>query len=157
MKSRVYVETSVISYLTGRPSRDLVVAAHQQLTREWWESRASLFKLFISELVIQEASGGDAKAAKRRLDSLQDMPILAVNDAALLLADGLIGGGLIPVESAADALHVAITATNGIDYLLTWNYRHLANAALRQKMQNFIEQAGFDCPVICTPEELLED
>jgi len=157
MKATVYIETSVVSYLTGRPSRDMVIAAHQELTRQWWSERSERFSLVASELVLQEASAGDAEASRSRLSVLDQMAILSASEDAILLAERLIAGGPIPREFAADALHIAIAAANGVDYLLTWNYKHLANAALRGKIEALIEKAGYAAPVICTPEELMED
>jgi predicted nucleic acid-binding protein len=157
MKSKVYIETSVVSYLTGRPSRDLVIAAHQELTRQWWEERAGHFVLVISELVQQEAGRGDPEASRTRVTALDGIDILKVSDEAVSLAECLVSAELIPKESAADALHIAIAAVNGIDYLLTWNCRHLANAPRRSRIEAFIKDLGFISSVICTPEELMED
>jgi len=156
MKPTVYVETSVISYLASRPARDLIVAAHQELTREWWEQRSGRFELVISELVEQEAGAGDPAASRSRLAALEGIAILALSDEAVSIAEHLVGNGPIPQEAAADALHIAVAAVNGIDYLLTWNCKHLANASLRVQIASLLEGAGYACPVICTPEELLE-
>ena len=156
MKQTVYVETSVVSYLAARPARDVVVAAHQELTHEWWDERSSGFELVISELVVQEASAGDHDASRVRLAAIQNIAILALSDEAVSVAERLIAGGSIPLESAADALHIAVAAANGIDYLLTWNCKHLANASLRVQIAALLEDAGYACPVICTPEELME-
>jgi predicted nucleic acid-binding protein len=157
MKSSVYIETSIISYLTGRPSRDVVIAAHQELTRQWWEERASKFKLVISELVEQEAGRGDPSAAQTRVTALNEIDILVTNEEAISLAEQLVLSRLIPSDYAADALHIAIAAVHGIDYLLTWNCKHLANATLRNSIEKFINKSGYICSVICTPEELMED
>lgn len=157
MKQRVYIETSVVSYVTGRPARDMVVAAHQELTRQWWEMRSPAFDLLVSELVREEAGKGGAEASGRRMKSIEALPILQVSDAAVALAEQLVAAGPIPQKSAADALHIAIAAVNGVDYLLTWNCTHLANAAHRHRIEALVEEAGYACPVICTPEELMED
>ncbi len=157
MKARVYIETSVVSYLTARPSRDMVIAAHQELTRQWWDRRAAAFELLVSELVREEAGGGDPEAASKRLLAIGEIPRLEVNADAVALAERLISNGPIPQDSAADALHIALASVNGIDYLLTWNCKHLANAALRQRIEALVETAGYACPVICTPEELMEE
>lgn len=156
MKERVYVETSVVSYLTSRPSRDMVIAAHQELTREWWNDQATKFELVISELVQEEARRGDPEASIARLQVLDKIPIVSTGDAAVTLAEYLVSHGPLPPESAADALHIAIAAVNGIDYLLTWNCKHLANASHRNRIETLVEGAGYACPVICTPEELME-
>ena len=157
MKPRVYVETSVISYLASRPARDLIVAAHQALTREWWGQHSERFELVISQLVEQEAGAGDPDASRSRLAESDGIAILALSDAAVSLAERLVSDGPIPREAAADALHIAVAAVNGIDYLLTWNCKHLANATLRVQIAGLLEDAGYACPVICTPEELMED
>ena len=153
---RVYLETSVISYLASRPARDLIVAAHQELTREWWEERSGDFELVVSELVQQEAGAGDPDASRSRLAVLEGIAILALSDEAVSIAEHLVDVGPIPREAAADALHIAVAAVNGIDYLLTWNCKHLANASLRVQIAALLEDTGYACPVICTPEELME-
>ena len=157
MKERVYVETSVVSYLASRPSRDLVVAARQELTRQWWSERSTAFEVVISELVREEACRGAAEAAQARLKAIETLPILATNGHAADLAERLVQEGPIPRESAAVALHIAIAAVHGIDYLLTWNCKHLANASLRNRVEAIVAISGYACPVICTPEELMED
>jgi hypothetical protein len=157
MKDKVYIETSVVSYLTGRPSRDVVIAAHQELTRQWWETQSSKYELLISELVLEEAAGGDSDAAQRRIQAIRDLHILRTSESAVELATHLVSMRLTPQEYAADAMHIAIAAVNGTDYLLTWNCKHIANAKRRQEIESAIEVAGFASPVICTPEELMED
>jgi hypothetical protein len=157
MKQKVYIETSVVSYLTGRPSRDMVIAAHQELTHQWWDTRASEFDLLVSELVREEAEGGDADASRKRMAAIATVAVLRTGEAAIALAERLVSQGPIPQEFAADALHIAVAAVNGIDYLLTWNCKHLANAVHRQRIEALVEEAGYACPVICTPEELMEE
>ncbi|MEN6335236.1 MAG: type II toxin-antitoxin system VapC family toxin [Phycisphaerales bacterium] len=157
MKDRVYIETSVVSYLTGRRPPDTIVAAHQELTRRWWDERSSQFELLISQLVYREAAAGDATAADARLEAIAGLQILAVTDEAVSLAEQLVVKGPIPRDSAADALHVAIAAMNGVDYLLKWNCKHLANASHRGRIESLVRGAGYVCPIICTPEELMED
>jgi len=157
MKDRIYVETSVISYLKSRISTDTIVAAHQELTNKWWEERASRFDVVVSELVYREAAAGDAEAAKARLEAIAKLRILTTTEEAVSLAELLTTRGPIPREYGADALHIAIAAVNGIDYLLTWNCKHLANAAHRWRIESLVEGAGYVCPIICTPEELMED
>ena len=157
MKSRVYIETSVVSYLKSRSSADAVVAAHQELTSKWWSERSPLFELLVSELVCQEASTGDPDAASARLRAIAGIRILTITEEAVSLAEVLVAKGPISGEHAADALHIAIAAANGMDYLLTWNCKHLANASHRSRIEALVEEEGFGCPVICTPEELMED
>ena len=156
MKELVYIETTIVSYLTSRPSRDVVIAAHQELTRQWWESRSSAFNLLVSELVREESARGDPEAASKRLGIVDRIPILKISDAAVELSGQIVFAGLVPLESTADALHIAIAAVNGVDYILTWNCKHLANATLRYRIEEMVESTGFACPIICTPEELME-
>jgi predicted nucleic acid-binding protein len=156
MRPKVYLETSVVSYLTAWPSRDLVKAAHQEITREWWGAR-SRFDLYVSQLLLREASGGDPEAARLRLESVSGISVLTANPEASVLAQQLISQGSLPAKAAVDALHVAIAVVNGIDYLLTWNCAHIANAAMRHKIEAVCRQAGYEPVVLCTPEELMEE
>ncbi len=153
MKAKAYVETSIVSYLTARQSRDLVLAAHQQVTRDWWANRAA-FELFASQFVLDEAAAGDAAAASDRLAALAEAAILEVTDEAIALAEQLIAGGGLPAQARVDALHVATAAVHGMDFLLTWNCTHIANATLRGKIEELCREAGFEPPIICTPLEL---
>jgi hypothetical protein len=154
---RVYVETSVISYLAAfTTSRDLVLAAHQQVTREWWAGRG-VFDIYVSQFVLDEASGGDPEAAARRLAAVQEAVLLEVTDDAIALAEQLIAGGGLPARARVDALHVAIATVHGMDYLLSWNCTHIANAALRGRIEAICKAAGFEPPVICTPLELMKE
>jgi predicted nucleic acid-binding protein len=157
MKPMIYIETTFISYLTAWPSRDVVIAGHQQVTRDWWNDCRGRYELCVSQLVLQEASAGDVQAAKERLDILAEMTLLPTTENAVKLAESLLSSAALPAKAAADALHVAIAATNGVDYLLTWNCRHLANASMRSRIETVCESSGFNAPIICTPEELLED
>ena len=156
MKPKVYLETTIPSYLTARPSRDLVTAAHQQITREWWDTRRHAFDLFVSQMVIDEASAGDPDAAARRLEVLAPLSLLAPRAEGADLAQALIEQVPLPIGAAADALHIAIAVVNGMDYLLTWNCTHIANAVLRSQIETVCRSKGFEVPIICTPDELLE-
>ena len=153
MESTVYIETSIISYLTARPSRDLVRAAHQRLTRSWWQRRHD-FSLFISELVLRELGGGDPKAAQRRMRAVDSLPVLGITDEQADLAEALVRGGALPVTAIVDAFHIALAAGHGMDYLLTWNCKHLANAKMRGTIETICRSMGVEPPIICTPEEL---
>ena len=154
MKPLVYVETSVVSYLTSRPSRDLVTAGRQQATREWWEHERGDYELFVSVYVTKEVGRGDPEAARLRLDALAGVPEVELPAAALALAEDLVEPGPIPTGAALDAFHIAAAGAGGADYLLTWNFKHLANAALRKWIEAAGRSRGYDPPVICTPEEL---
>ncbi len=153
----VYLETSVIGYATSRPSRDLIVAGRQQITREWFAHRAEAYELFVSQLVVREASAGDEEAARARTAFVQKMARLAITDAAGELARRLIERRAVPRKAAEDALHIAVAAVHGIEYLLTWNCKHIANATMRQAIEGVCREAGYEPPVICTPEELWND
>lgn len=156
MAERVYIETTVVSYLTARPSRDVVIAGHQQVTHEWWNTRSADYELCVSQLVIDEAGAGDAQAAQERLLVLRPMLVLETAAEALELAKELLQAGALPAKAANDALHIAVAATKAVPYLLTWNCRHLANAAMRPLIEAACIAKGFKAPIICTPEELLE-
>jgi hypothetical protein len=155
MVQRVYLETTIPSYLTAWPSRDLIIAGHQQLTKEWWQTRRSEFDLFISQFVLDEASAGDPKAAQERLAILNPLPLLDISPAVLQLASAILQSGAIPPKAARDAAHIAISAVHEIDFLLTWNCAHIANAQIVKKVQSICVQHSFPCPLICTPEGLM--
>ena len=155
MPPRVYVETSVISYLAARPSRDLITAARQQLTHDWWRLRRPQFEVYISQLVLDEAAGGDPEAAARRATILARLPLLDITPAAVSLARGLLELAGLPPEAGADALHIATAACHGMDYLLTWNSTHIANAELRPRIERACRAQGYEAPVLCTPDELM--
>jgi hypothetical protein len=155
MKPTVYLETTVVSYLAASPSRDIVVAAHQQITRDWWDRR-DRFELLISQAVLDEASRGDADAAARRMALLAEIPVLTVSDAVIEFAGQLLQRGVVPAKAHSDALHIAVAAVNRIAYLVTWNCTHIANAAVRGKIDGACRSAGLQAPIICTPEELME-
>lgn len=154
MKSTVYHESSVISYLAARPSRDVVVAARQTISHEWWRDDRHRFELRISALVEEEIGLGDEGAAKRRQDLVAGIPSLAISDTAIELAEALLSNGVIPKGSENDALHVGIAAAQGADFLLTWNFRHINNAEMKSAIARVVESLGFECPQICSPEEL---
>jgi predicted nucleic acid-binding protein len=151
----VYIETSIPSYLTAKASRDLILVAHQELTKEWWETR-NRFELFVSEVVLNEISLGDPDASNRRIDVITGIPLLELTEESKEFAHKLIRLNLVPKKALADALHIAIAATTGMDYLLTWNCKHIANAVTRPKIENLCRDMKISPPVICTPEELLE-
>jgi hypothetical protein len=155
IKSKIYLETSIVSYLTARLSRDLITAANQQITQDWWEKRRLDFDLYTSQLILDEASRGDTKMAQKRLETLQSISLLEINDEAALLAEEIIRRKLLPLKAAADASHIAIAAVHRLDYLLTWNCTHIANAEIFPKVYNLCRANGYEPPVICTPIELL--
>jgi hypothetical protein len=152
---RVYLETTIPSYLTARPSRDILRAAEQEVTRTWWERR-EFFELYVSELVLAEVAAGNPGAAQARLGALVGIPVLGVSEEARALATALVDAAALPSSAALDALHIAIAACNGMDFLLTWNCRHIANAVMRPHIERTCRTIGFEPPVICTPRELWE-
>ena len=154
MAQSVYIESSVISYLVARPSRDVVVAAHQAITEAWWQSQRAEFDLFVSSLVIQEISRGDAAASEKRLQAVDNIPLLATSPEAQRLAEDLLAKGAVPANSEEDALHIAIAAAGGIEFLLTWNFKHINNAQTKAVITTVVESHGFACPILCSPEEL---
>jgi predicted nucleic acid-binding protein len=140
---KAYVETSVISYLTARPTRDALASGHQELTRQWWEHRRSRFELYVSELVVQEAGRGDPVAARARLDVIALYPVLRINPVARNLADNILRQAVLPSKAAADALHIAIAAVSGMAFLLTWNCTHIANGFVLQSVNALCREAGW--------------
>ena len=153
MKPKVYIETSIPSYLSAWRSRDLIVAANQKITKEWWDSREQ-FDLYISALVIQEAGAGDPIAAQKRLEQLDDIPELNITEEVEGFAEILIQKVPLPENARIDALHIAVAALSGMDYLLTWNCTRIANAILRPKLEALCREFGYEPPTICMPQEL---
>jgi hypothetical protein len=155
MKSSVYLETSVVSYYCARPSRDLVIAAQQEITRQWWHERLPQFHIVISDFVLREAVAGDAQASKGRLLALKGFALLDISVEAENLADWFLKKHIIPAKKLIDALHIAVAAVHGIDYLVTWNCTHIANAEMRSAISFICDEHGYHCPSICTPQELM--
>lgn len=156
MKPGVYLETSVISYLVGRLSRDVVVLGNQELTREWWATRRADYELFVSEAVIGEAAIGDSDLARQRVEICDGLQLLAISDEAERLAPLLLKAAGMAPNAATDALHVAVATVHGMDYLLSWNCAHIANATIRRAIDKQCRASGYEPPVICTPQELIE-
>jgi hypothetical protein len=156
VKPGVYLETSVISYLVGRLSRDVVVLGNQELTREWWATRRADYELFVSEAVIGEAAIGDSDLARQRVEICDGLQLLAISDEAERLAPLLLKAAGMAPNAATDALHVAVATVHGMDYLLSWNCAHIANATIRRAIDKQCRASGYEPPVICTPQELIE-
>lgn len=150
MKPTVYIETSVISYLTSRPSRDLIAAARQALTQCWWEHAAPLFELVTSQSTIREAEEHNW-ATSALLSELRRLP---KNEVTCSLSNRLLESRLIPESAREDAAHIALGAAHNCDYLLTWKFESIANARNRRQFGSIVENAGFACPAICTPPQL---
>ena len=151
----VYLETSFISYLVARPSRDVIVAGHQQTTQDWWANRRTEFECSISQVVIDEASAGDPAEVQKRLAIIGELATLDVTADAEALTQAIIAAGILPPHAFPDAAHVALSAVHGVDYLLTWNCKHLANAQIARRIAVVCEKLGNRMPIICTPEELM--
>ncbi|NJL59174.1 MAG: type II toxin-antitoxin system VapC family toxin [Desulfobacteraceae bacterium] len=157
MNPKIYVETSIISYLAARPSRDVVALAKQQITIEWWNNFRNHFDLYISQLVIEEAERGDKDAADKRLEIAEELQITDISENALELAKIIMQKANMPKKAENDVLHIAIAATQKMDYLLTWNNKHIANAMIQKILREIVSECGYDLPVICTPNELTGD
>ena len=151
----VYLETTFISYLVARPSRDVIVAGHQQTTQDWWTNRRSQFECMVSQVVIDEASLGDPAEIQKRLAIIRELSALELTEDADLLADAIMAVGILPQRAVRDAAHVAVAAVHAIDYLLTWNCKHLANAQIVKRIALVCEKQGHQMPIICTPEVLM--
>ncbi len=155
MKPRLYIETTIPSYLTSRPSKDVVVAGHQATTRRWWEKRKIRFEVFISQLVIDEIMRGDPKAAAERLSAISDFDELTIPNSVDRLGKKFLRERVIPEKASTDAAHIALCAVHSIDFLMTWNCTHIANAAIQRQLKTICVDEGFSFPIICTPEELM--
>lgn len=151
----IYLETSIIGYLASRTSSDLVTSGNQTLTRDWWDNHRERFELLVSEAVIAECGAGDPKAADERAVFLTDLPILEITLECKAIAAEIMNRTLLPEKADVDALHIAVTALNGIDYLLTWNCRHIANPSMRRIIEGVLYDANIEPPVICTPQEII--
>ena len=155
MKPKIYIENSIISYLTADPSRDIITAARQALTRQWWNEKRFDYELYISEFVISEAGAGDPEMATRRLEALTGIAEIELTETAAEFAEILVREGPLPQKAVLDALHIAVAVSGGIEYLMTWNFAHLANATIRNQIERKCRSRGYEPPIICTPEELL--
>ena len=155
-KPTVYIETSIISYLTARPSRDIIVAAHQEITRDWWNEVLPNCNAVISRIVLEEISRGDAQAAQRRLDRVLDFPMLEVTTEVRSLARTYFEALQLPEKVRMDSFHLALASSQGIDFLVSWNCTHIVNANVKRKIEAINAECGISTPIICTPEELME-
>ena len=153
-RQTVYLETTIPSFLTARPSNNLIIAGKQQVTREWWQFRRKRYELYVSELVVQESERGDGDVARRRLAAIEDIPLLAIDEKVIYLTERIIESNILPPRAAVDAGHIAVASRHGVDYLMTWNCTHIANAEIVRRTSFVVSQAGYCLPVICTPDEL---
>jgi len=155
MSETVYIETSILGYLTARPSRDLVVAANIEITREWWDTRRNDFQLYSSQAVVKETSQGDAAISSQRLEIIRNLALLDLNQSVLALGEQFLGRSSLPAKADVDAIHIAAATVYGMDYLLTWNCKHIANAQIQRKLAEISLDFGYELPILCTPYELL--
>lgn len=155
MPKRVYIETTIPSYLAARSSRDLLQTARQQLTRDWWDNARQQYDLCISTIVIDESSTGDPDAAQRRLVYLESLPLLDITEGVNEVAKAIMDSGLLPQQAIRDAIHIAVASVHNVDFLLTWNCRHIANAVIMKELRTIAEDYNCELPILCTPEELL--
>ncbi|NOS70477.1 MAG: type II toxin-antitoxin system VapC family toxin [Verrucomicrobia bacterium] len=155
MKATVYIESSVISYLTARPSKNALQAERQRLTRLWWRKLRPRFDCYVSDTVIEEISDGELAMAKKRLTAVRAIPRLAASEPAADLTEEILKRGFLPSKAATDAAHIAIAATSGMNFLLTWNCTHIANAHVERQVAKICIAHEYEFPVICTPEQLM--
>lgn len=155
MKKRVYVDSSVISYLTARPSKIEEKRERQQITRRWWEERHR-WDLFLSSAVMDEIEEGDVTAATRRMAIAIHLTQLPEEPQLYEVAEELVSTGAVPIIALADATHLAWAALNKMDYLLTWNQKHLNNDATRKKIKDTLEKKGLRNVEVLSPQALLE-
>ena len=157
MKQKVYIETSVVSYYTGRASRDVVIAGHQQATQDFWPRLSQDLSPYISALVVKEAGKGDPEQARKRLDAISAFLVLSTTDEAERLARDILDARGIPAEFPEDALHIALAAIGGMGFIVTWNFSHINNPFTKMMIRQAVENAGYECPEIVSPDAFLGD
>ena len=157
IKPKLYVETTIISYLVARTSNDASLVYRQQITQQLWEEFANDFEFVVSDIVVSEILRGDVVAAQRRFDVVANLTILDLSPDADKLAQDMIEAGAVPPQARSDAQHIAVAAVNSIDYLVSWNYKHIVNETKRQPIDEVCRAAGFQPPTICTPIEIIEE
>jgi len=151
---RIYIESTIPSYVVARPARDLLQAARQQLTRDWWDLKREQHELFTSQVVLDEITDGQTAMAQQRRDVMAQIKLLDLTDEANALAKDILASGLLPANADRDAAHIALATVHEMDILLSWNCRHIANAAIQARLRRLVEKSGFTLPVLCTPDEL---
>jgi len=155
MAKRVFLETTIPSFLASWRTRDLLQAARQQITLTWWEGHRHAYELCTSQIVLDEVADGDPDAAQKRLAVLKDIPLLELTDEVGDLARAIMESGLLPPKAVRDAIHITVAAVHGVDILLTWNCRHIANATIMKELESVVRSQGFELPILCTPEQIL--
>lgn len=154
---RIYIESTIPSYVVARPARDLLQAARQQITRDWWDWKRQKHDLFVSQIVLDEIAAGDPEMARCRLELVENLTVLDLTPAAELLADNILCSGLLPQNANIDAAHIALATVQKMDILLTWNCRHIANGIIEVPLRRLVQAAALELPGICTPQELVEE
>jgi predicted nucleic acid-binding protein len=157
MSESVYIETSILGYLTARSTKNLILAANMEITKDWWKFRRNAFMLYTSEAVLNEVAQGDIEIAAERSEMLRDFPLLELNQAVQALAAQFLARSNLPPKANVDAIHIAAATVHGMDYLLTWNCKHIANAQLQGKLAEISLDFGYELPILCTPYELMGD
>jgi predicted nucleic acid-binding protein len=157
MSHSIFIETTIPSYYVARPSRDLLQLARQELTREWWDSQRQQFELRTSQLVLDEAELGESVKAAERLKLLDGIALLDINEQVEALAIRLVASGILPAVAGRDAFHLAAAGVHGVNFLLTWNCKHIANPFIADRLQSCFSEMGVHLPVICTPEQFFPD
>jgi predicted nucleic acid-binding protein len=155
MKESIYIETSLIGYLTARPNNNLVFMANQEITRRWWNTRRGEFMLYISSIVLDEAAKGDSEMVEQRLRILEDLPVLELTEEVKVLGSQFLAKSNLPPRASDDAIHIATATIHNVDYLLTWNCKHIANAQIQKKLAQICLDLGYSLPIMCTPYELM--
>jgi hypothetical protein len=157
MSETVYIETSILGYLTARSTKNLILAANIEITKDWWESRRNAFVLYTSEAVLNEVTQGDAEIASQRLEMLSGFPLLELTQPVQALASQFLARSNLPPKANVDAIHIAAATIHSMDYLLTWNCKHIANAQIQRKLAEISFDFGYELPILCTPYELMGD
>ncbi|MEG3937362.1 type II toxin-antitoxin system VapC family toxin [Microcoleus sp. S36b_A3] len=155
MSETLYIETSILGYLTARSTKNLILAANIEVTKDWWEYRRSAFTMYISQAVLNEVAQGDTEIAVQRMELLRGVPLLELNQAVRELAAQFLARSNLPPKADIDAIHIAAATVHGLDYLLTWNCKHIANAQIQGKLAEISFDFGYQLPILCTPYELL--
>ena len=153
----LYIETSIVSYLRQRANTQVIAAARQLLTRQWWDEERSNYELVTSQYVLDEASAGDPLLASERLQSLDGIPLLPLDPQIAVIANEIVSRAILPPQASIDALHIAMVAHHRVQYLLTWNCKHIANGKILPRIHNVLTELGYPIPIICTPEEMVND
>jgi hypothetical protein len=151
---RIYIESTIPSYVVARPARDLLQAARQQLTKDWWDLQRAKHELFTSQVVLDEITDGELAMARQRLDVMAEIKLLDLTDGANALTKNILISGLVPADADRDAAHIALATVHEMEILLSWNCRHIANAAIQTRLRRLVEKSGYALPVLCTPDEL---